>query len=74
MLLTIPWWSVILIYAICFIIVSFVFQAIDWAKIVKTEDRNFNVGFALYFIATLCATSLIGTLIITISSALAQIG
>ena len=51
----------IVIYAVTFIIVAFLFSAIDFSKILRKDYRTLSIGTLLYFILTICVTFVVGT-------------
>ena len=51
----------IVIYAVVFIVVAFLFSAIDYSKILRKEYKTVALGTLLYFVLTVCVTFLVGT-------------
>lgn len=61
-------WIIIGIYVVIFIIIAFVFSALDFEKILREKYRTQTMGMFLYMIFTICATFLIGTFFIVLVS------
>ncbi len=69
-LLGINSWLAIGLYVVVFIMVAFIFSAIDFEKILREKFRTPTMGMILFMIFTLCATFLIGTFLIILVSLL----
>lgn len=63
-------WVVIGIYVVVFIIIAFIFSSLDYEKLLREKYRTTTMGMFLYMILTLCATFLVGTLLIILVSLL----
>ena len=61
-------WVIIGIYIVTFIIIAFIFSALDFEKLLREKYKTQSMGMFLYMIFTLCATFLIGTLLIILVS------
>jgi len=61
-------WIIIGIYVVVFIIIAFIFSALDFEKMLRDKYKTQTMGMFLYMIFTLCATFLIGTLLIILVS------
>ena len=64
MFVNVTWWAMLLVYGFTMLLVGFAFQWIDWEKIMQKEHKR--MYWVIYMIAVLCATFMIGTLILII--------
>jgi|GEM_PF-2668375 len=60
----------IIIYAVVFIVVAFLFSAIDFSRILRKEYKTVALGTLLYFILTVCVTFLVGTFLLVLINVL----